>query len=333
MSKVTYLWGAGASFGERSEKGNIVRGVPIISEFPKAISSLISSLLGASKTRHSNPSYEEAIKYCISDNLELLQKYCASYPTIDTYAKMLFVTQKYSEYERLKQILSVFLLYHQITFPRDLRYDGFIASLIDQAGNFPNINILTWNYDIQFETAYADYSKSGKFIPYLWNELNVINKTIGTQKIHETRFSITKLNGMALFINKNSKSLIDLLNGGYQNDKAKLEELYKALNYISIYKNTLSYAWERNGDFITKVSERVKDTTSLVVIGYSFPYVNREIDRAIIQNMEHLERVYIQDPFANEIKESVEAVLSDKMSQVDIITKTNTKQFFIPNEL
>lgn len=325
MAKITYLLGAGASFGERTEDGNIVRGVPIVSEFRKAISRL-NTLLGGN-----NRDASDLRKMRLYDELKWLGDNCDSYPTIDTYAKMLFVTKRSEVYERIKRTLTLFLLLHQINTQRDLRYDGFIASLIDQKGRFPNIDILTWNYDAQFEMAYADYSKKGKYLPYIWDELNVINKTIGTGKIYETGFSITKLNGMALFVDRDDNKLIDLINGGYEKD-IRLE-IDNIILYRRLYENTLSYAWERNNDFVAKVAERVKNTSSLVVIGYSFPYVNREIDRTIIQNMHLLERIYIQDPYANEIKESVEAILSDKVRKVNIITKTNTKQFFIPNEL
>ena len=52
--------------------------------------------------------------------------------------------------------------------------------------------------------------KRRKEIPYLWDELNVINKTFGTGKMDAKGFSITKLNGMALFIDKNAKNLVEL---------------------------------------------------------------------------------------------------------------------------
>ena len=205
MSKVTYLWGAGASFGERIE-GEIIRGIPIISEFLNATSRLINILGGNNRGDHNSN------KQKLYDELKWFRKKCYSYPTIDTYAKMLFVTKRSEEYERIKRILTLFLLLHQIKTPKDLRYDGFIASLIDQRGKFPNIDILTWNYDAQFEIAYADYSNNGKYILDLWNELNVKNKTIGTGKVYEAGFSITKLNGMALFVDKDGNKIIDLFN-------------------------------------------------------------------------------------------------------------------------
>ena len=49
--------------------------------------------------------------------------------------------------------------------------------------------------------------------------------------------------------------------------------------------------------------------------------------------MEYLKKIYIQDPFADDIKENVQAILLDSRKEVTIITKKNTKQFFIPNEL
>ena len=77
----------------------------------------------------------------------------------------------------------------------------------------------------------------------------------------------------------------------------------------------------------------------LVVIGYSFPYFNREVDRTIVQNMKNLEKVYIQDPYCEDVKESFEAVLSVEQlgkvenGQIKIVPKKNTKQFVIPNEM
>jgi hypothetical protein len=55
--------------------------------------------------------------------------------------------------------------------------------------------------------------------------------------------------------------------------------------------------------------------------------------------MANIKKVYIQDPFAEEVKESFEAVLSEEQlgkvenGQIKIVLKKNTKQFVIPNEM
>lgn len=334
MNKITYLLGAGASYGERSKSGEIIKGVPIISEFEKAIKFVIESLIKIYNDPHSNESIRESINK-INKDLQWLADRCKEYPTIDTYAKMLFVTNRMPDYKRLKRILSIFLTLEQFLIPRDLRYDGFIASLINEYGEFPPIDILTWNYDIQFELAYADYSKREKDIPNLWDELNVINKTYGTGKIDARGFSITKLNGMALFINKNAKNLVELSKIFYGDDIInELNVVNRILNNDN-YENTLSYSWEHNKLFMAKVAERVREATSLIVIGYSFPYVNRDVDREILQKMTSLRKIYIQNPNASEIKESIEATLSPMQTKnIEFVFKDkNLSQFFIPPEL
>lgn len=333
MSKITYLFGAGASYGERGENGVILKGVPIISEFNKAISLIRTSLIN----EYNSPSTKEGkTRECITrinEELTWLFDRCKEYPTIDTYAKILFVTQRNIDYERLKRILSLFLTLEQLSTPHDLRYDGFIASLIDNTKKLPPIDILTWNYDFQFEIAYSDYSDSGKYIANLWKELNVLSKTIDTGEKDKNQFSIIKLNGTALFIDRDDgKTIIDILNGGYKRNAA-LIKASEILEYNNIFQNSLSYSWERNDYFIKRIADRVQDTTSLVVIGYSFPYVNRDVDREIIQSMKNLKKVYIQDPLADEIKESVQAVLLGNIKEIEIISQKNTRQFFIPNEL
>lgn len=334
MSKIAYLLGAGASYGERSESGIIIRGVPIISEFEEAIMFVRGELHKVYKGPYSNNIIKEIIDK-IHEDLQWLVDRCKEYPTIDTYAKMLFVTNRKEDYERLKRILTIFLTLEQFFVSRDLRYDGFIASLIDNSGVFPPIDILTWNYDVQFELAYADYSKGPKSIHYLWDDLNVTNKTIGTRKMNAKGFSITKLNGMALFVNRYNNSLMDLFSNEYNNIASKLAAFNKISKYNDLYDNTLSYSWEHNDNFMFEVAERVKNTTSLIVIGYSFPYVNRDIDRRILQGMTLLRKIYIQDPNASEIKESLEATLSPAQTKnIKFIFKDkNLSQFFIPPEL
>ena len=174
MSKVTYIFGAGASFGERTPSPSnpnlkdISRGLPIVSELQAAIKSQIYLLEG----RHAIEDFNELginkdEAAFLKNTLQILADICASYPTIDTYAKQLFVTKRNdirltstlneNSYNALKRLLSVAFLLLQEENKRDLRYDGFIASLINAKREFPPMTILSWNYDIQFEMAYSGY--------------------------------------------------------------------------------------------------------------------------------------------------------------------------------
>ena len=217
MSKVTYLLGAGASFGKRDNldgKKIFSRGLPVVNELEEAIDSLIPRDMRGRIDNSIDLSHQLGISN-LSDfqglirGLRQLKEMCASYPTIDTLAKQLFVTHRTFEfvdkssvgYERLKSLLAVAILMLQSVQKRDLRYDGFIASLIKEDGTFPPMTILSWNYDAQFELAYSGYYKELRYIPALWKELNVLNKTYPTEFNPEAPFAMIKLNGTAFFTN------------------------------------------------------------------------------------------------------------------------------------
>ena len=69
----------------------------------------------------------------------------------------------------------------------------------------------------------------------------------------------------------------------------------------------ISYAWEKewgsDRDY-PYVNERLNYAKAaaraaeiLVVIGYSFPFFNREIDKIIFSEMPTIKKIYFQDPF------------------------------------
>ena len=69
-----------------------------------------------------------------------------------------------------------------------------------------------------------------------------------------------------------------------------------------------------------------------VVIGYSFPYFNREIDRAIFAEMPNLKTIYIQDPSPDAVEPSLRAILPEG-SNVKIQHQKDCTQFYLPREL
>lgn len=349
MSKVTYLWGAGASYGERQkdENGKITeftRGLPVINELEQAIELLKrfgrdEGIIVETKEADRLGVNLEQYKF-IQSKLSLLKKACVSYPTIDTLAKQLYITHRsFSselDYEELKRILTTAFLMMQGVDNRDLRYDGFIASLINERGTLPPVTILSWNYDIQFEIAYSGYS-SNRYIPLQWEVLNVFNKMYNTNFDAARPFAIIKLNGTALFTNTHEKIergngyqdvMSDCLFGG-----ENLRPYQYGYNYLrnSNFETTLSYAWERKNmkALNDAIQARTSDTEELIVIGYSFPYVNNEIDTRILQGMPNLRKIVIQDLNFEDIKERIEGILEGK--EVEIVHKKNLSQFYIPN--
>lgn len=357
MSKVTYLLGAGASRGERAvdERGKkyFLRGLPVLSEMESAIDSLMpKDTLGYI---HITKNFQE--EQGIKDEHQLaylfrllsqLKEMCASYPTIDTLARQLYVTKgsyitenkNAFNYEDLKYVLTLALLMLQNHKQRDLRYDGFIASIIKDDKQLPPMTILSWNYDAQFELAYSGYS-TDRYISHIWQELNVLNKTYPTGFDVKKPFAMVKLNGTAFF--KDITHPVDIQGervGGLRDcffgeavPKNKYQYGTEYAHARGALYTTLSYAWEQgeNGLFRQQIMNRICDTETLIVIGYSFPYVNGEMDSFILKNMLGLRNVYIQDPNYEEVKERMETMIPHKPIKVKFEQKGN-QQFFIPKE-
>lgn len=345
MSKIVYLFGAGASFGKRdkNDKDEIIEGLPIVSEFPKQIDRLIEKIQSKDAESQSqfNADYQDITK--LIDELTWLKETSGRHQTVDTFAKKLRITEggEGPNYNRLKRALSFFLTLEQLFFKPDSRYDAFFANIL---GNTPHsfpkdVTILSWNYDCQFELAYNAFSNQNS-IYGLWGSLNISAKT--TKNDHDTNnnFSITKLNGTALMFEKNyfDSRLFDVFY-----DRQDMSEINYVINtYInsSGIHNALSFAWEgADPGFYKNIEAKVNNTEILVVIGYSFPYYNRDVDRRIIRNMPNLKKVYIQDPHCEDVKESFEATFSVEQlenfenGQMKIVLKKNTQQFLIPNEM
>lgn len=348
MSKIVYLFGAGASFGKRAEddKNEILEGLPIVSEFPLQIDRLVEKIqnqkFSLSASQQGTP--DESKK--LIDELKWLKESSEKHQTVDTFAKKLRVSEGgvTPEYKRLKNAISAFLTLLQLLNKPDSRYDAFFANILGNSYyTLPeDVSILSWNYDCQFEIAHAAYSKRQSLID-IWDDLNISAKT--TKNLFENKklFSITKLNGTALMY-EDSRFKSEFFDAFF-NRQGMSEINYVSMTHINYsgaenVRNALSFAWEGSEfEFEQKYLSKVPDTEILVIIGYSFPYFNREVDRKIIRNMANLKKVYIQDPFCGEVKESFEAVLSEEQlgkvenGQIKIVPKKSCSQFLIPNEM
>lgn len=367
MSKVTYLLGAGASYGSRGvlpldkqpnissddfppERG-IIRGLPILQEFSNALNQLLGELTSITD-------FNAERKYILSEALNNILNVSIEYPTIDTYAKMLYATKRIKEYVKFKDQLSLFFLIWQKSHKHDLRYDSFIASLIDaETCTFPPLTILSWNYDMQFEMSYSKYILDERALWKIWDQLNVYCKSNGTLSYKsDNPFAFIKLNGSAMFhaTQQDSYSLrytlqdvlwrsYNVASGddekGFWNDVYEIYDNGQHKNLITIpkYANELSYAWDKFGkeELLQNISKRLADCEVLIVIGYSFPYVNREIDRHIIKSMPNLKNIHIQDKNPDSIAERVKSIYEYINHPMPAISKheKDLDTFYIPNEL
>ena len=161
---ITYLLGAGAS----------ADCIPIVSKFIKTYESIINIEL----LKGGNPfKGYTGLRDNFRDNFSSYFSTIKPHPTIDIYAKKLFLKKDYRCLNQLKKWLIVFFNLLQYSRPIDERYTKFFASILTtkENNNVPgDINILTWNYDMQLELAFSDFvSEERQSIDNIHNLLRV----------------------------------------------------------------------------------------------------------------------------------------------------------------
>jgi hypothetical protein len=272
--------------------------------------------------------------------MEKLADVCERHYSIDTYAKKLFLTDR-PMFERLKLDLCLYFTLKQILVNPDKRYDNFFSSILTSDNKLPsNIKILSWNYDFQLEKSFCEFnpglslndarSTLGICSPNAWKEMQPL----------KNKFKVFKLNGSARI----ESPYVDgfLYSSQYVGRAQEVNEVIN--NYLEIiddkaeYNCELKFAWEK--DHYESLFENSKKDLEyisvLVIVGYSFPFFNREVDIRLFNNMPNLKTIYIQDPNHAIIKETMEEFFEFngyKRGHVDCIGKTNKEQFVFPKEL
>lgn len=353
---ITYLFGAGAS----------ANALPIVFNFNERLELFIQAYSGQRVNYNSNE--QERLTLFIQDAKEILAE-SKKHSTIDTLAKKYFHSYKTrgKDLKKLKRVLTTFFIYEQLNEGIhqsmvnplikeskkgiiDMRYDSLIASLLKPKQDeieFPsNVNILTWNYDFQFELAMKN------FFPDL-NLLNIqqklrvypiideISLPDYWKQLSENRFRILHLNGQAHFYIKDDKneykSVFETKKADNDKETPMKQSMVTDSSFIS-----LTFSWERRANesiqyqeiqkIIEEAKKIIRDSQVLVVIGYSFPFFNREVDKEIFKN-HTFDKVYFQDSKAQERIDLFKTTFKRAYGANDFIPYSNIDQFLIPPEL
>jgi len=277
--KYLYFLGAGAS----------ANSLPLVSQFSDSLGEfrkfLKSTTIDETGIKSMNGM---SVKQHLIEKVAWLIEMLKYHASIDTYAKKLYFKNDFDNLRILKSVLSCFFVGIQSINPVDYRYDSFFASIIKKEGidgiRIPdNIKFLSWNYDLQIEKAYYGYcDDKDKVIKDITlskeNRIYRLNGYCGTTQDGHIGKEFTETFNLK---DKMSKIVIELY----------AEYLQKG--------NTpnIKFAWEINenyfGNNIHKITDDIK---TLIIIGYSFPFFNREIDKRIFQTLEGVSKIYIQTP-------------------------------------
>jgi len=277
------------------------------------------------------------------------------YGSIDIYAKRLYLLGLKEELNNLKFYLSVYfdlwenalagkrfeyelnkgskLLYDKI----DKRYYSLLSILLEKGNSYPklneNVSFISWNYDLQLESAYESFLKEetallvelNNYFPFMENDNMESNKII-------------HLNGFrGMFQDKTEP--YETVDRKYTNDHATylnaLFDTYSDFNKGGVtemnYHNTIKYAWETTSAKLNAAKSKMRETNVLVIVGYSFPAFNREIDQTLINEFlagDGNKKVVYQDPNPNE--DLINLIFKNFKNLT--FEKLNKKQFHIPHE-
>jgi hypothetical protein len=274
-----------------------------------------------------------AKKFYLMDDINSLKRLKRSLITYFTLEQILFVPNNFSKQRTDKRYGSFLAAISKKRYPiaggnpNGLAAENLGFALSNQ------IRILSWNYDMQFELAIKSLTQTT--IQHIKKEFQILPNIESKSEVNKInlaidRFAMVKLNGDAIW-NKNMESgnlygatIFDLISKRDSEDQLLINflqayvrsDIEKTMQNDSLTPaRSFNFAWENDANFIDKYPGHEKnletaeliasETEILVVIGYSFPIFNREIDTKIFNKMNKLKKVYIQDKDPDRIKSTM----------------------------
>lgn len=341
----TYLLGAGAS----AEALSIIKSTETQESMSERMKILSTSL------NQVNVSFPySTLKNKISSDLLELGEQSAVFGTPDTYAKFLYTTKQHDKLKDLKRALAFYFMYEQFVLDkRDKRAAIFLTTLLDNTHIFPpNIKIINWNYDLQIQMAawlfndemgtFAERNGVQKFTRQLLNIHPETGKPHWHKPVEYSSVDMLQLNGIAGYVYSNQA---DKVRRRFRSQKFTLEQLLEEMAETDGADSTrhelITFGWENlspvEGTFNTykdRLFSMIHETDILVIIGYSFPYFNRLIDKTIFEALKsggRLSKIYFQDPERN--GDFLYSQFAIDIERVDIEHIDKVDNYYIPYEL
>jgi len=367
MSKITYYLGAGASFfacpilEKQAEMMIKLAKYELHSYAYSDIFNFNIDFIQSEKSQH----LINDNRYEILWHIGYFGNKALEYNTIDTYARKLFLNNEFNELNLLKMSVSVFFdLWENFYEERyisleeendfgihrdnktnpfyykkiDKRYKSLFSVLLEKKENNielnSNFNFISWNYDLQLEETFKLFL--GNKYDKNFESINKILKFKSTNEIN----NIFHLNGYRGFYSHKTNIDIEIKNSNdFETYWQSIDFLYSDTNRGNInFNNHIKYAWEHKFEdkFLQNVAEVMKRTEVLIIIGYSFPAFNRQIDQFLFSHLHpnKVKKIIYQDP--NGTSELIENLFSYPAyfeSKIEILNNfKDLNQFYIPTE-
>lgn len=301
-----YLLGAGASFNA----------LPVVKDFPNRLNSFLNSIASWDIEQT-----EEVEKF--KQDIEWLSNVSKKHASIDTYAKKLYLKRDRLNLKKLKAVLSCFFVYEQAKNMVDERYDLFFASVLNLDSSWDvkipdNICFISWNYDTQLEKAYYGFCENKE---KTYKEITFNDKILRLNGYCGTHPPGHLGTGYDIAIGDKQDEIIN-----------EMVNLYH--EYVSDPQSVdadINFAWENPDITKRNVNEFVNNIKVLIIIGYSFPFFNRSIDKIVLNKLTNLEKIYIQVPEADHqaVIERIDALLNKEVKKIAL---KDVSAFYIPFE-
>ncbi|MFT6334764.1 MAG: hypothetical protein ACJATI_001509 [Halioglobus sp.] len=360
--KVTYLLGAGASYhsipvvNTLNERMKLFLEMFFDESLPNPDGKRPINILHLNRTEYYKE-HEDCIDFLKSFRPVFYE--AIQHRTIDTYARKLYLRNEDKKLNDLKRFLALYFAFEQsedkqkiitnsysfkisgkdplthkdkvnhINTVLDYRYDVFFASLLDKELKLPeNVNIISWNYDHQLEMGYQNYSD--KSIHQCQERLGVFPRE-GAK------------NGKVIKLNGSAHQYYDINKETFLFDRAK-DNIYKSILASfsdEILKNrefALNFAWEKGANQLRAIELAegiLSSTDELVIIGYSFPYFNRDVDiKLLMKTLNSVKRIKVMvhpNDFES-VKQSIEDITGEDSRAVVPELHNDLDQFYIPSK-
>ena len=327
---LVYYTGAGASN----------KPLPLVSKTPARMRKLAEELRTDDYQERVGPTQRGTLEQ-LGERLECLAERADSCPSIDVLARLHHLRREQEELRTLKTTLSAFFMLEEGRQLADPRYGHFFAYMADRdarnAVAMPtDVRVISWNYDHQFEKSFAE------FIPESQDggrratgrRLQVV-PPLTPDECDPRAFSILKLNGAAGARASPSTDSRPTHNPDlYDQPSDPGRSLFLALRFCENVaaedpEPYLQFAWEddRRRSGVLELIDGFGPVETVVVIGYSFPLFNRDLDRRILDTLRPSD-VFLQVAGDNNVRDRIVGlgVDSEKITIVE-----DREQFFIPH--
>ena len=205
--------------------------------------------------------------------------------SVDALARNCHLRADNEQMARVEKVLTVFFLLEQAQRPVDPRYRELLSYLgqLDERSDVAmptDVRVISWNYDMQFEMAYAEFLHPDDY-PKVATALQVV-PGLGDGAYCSKCFSIVKLNGTA--------GMVLGAQGLAREYKTYLTSDFKdTLKHVGSHYDDhttpyINFAWQHDEER-NHALKRIERVETLVVIGYSFPLVNRDVDQEVLTRL------------------------------------------------